>query len=121
MKLLLDAHNIKQYIQDRTLLNIEQLHVYHNDRIGLAGENFSGKTTLLHILNQDIIPEEGLVTQYTQVELIPQLKDMDTTNSGGEVTQMYIHKSFDKKPELLLADEPTTNLDTKSIENLEQQ
>ena len=46
---------------------------------------------------------------------------MDTTNSGGEVTQMYIYRSLDKKPELLLADEPTTNLDTNSIENLEQQ
>lgn len=121
MKILLDAHNIKQYVRDRMLLNIAQLHVYQNDRIGLVGENGSGKTTLLHILNQDLIPEEGFVTQFAKTELIPQFKKMDTTNSGGEVTQMYIYRSLDKKPELLLADEPTTNLDTKSIENLEQQ
>ncbi|MFO3702644.1 Vga family ABC-F type ribosomal protection protein [Staphylococcus felis] len=120
MKILLKALHIKQHVQDRLLLNIDRLQIYQNDRIGLVGKNGSGKTTLLHILDKKSFPEEGTVTQYSRCELIPQLKYMETTKSGGEVTQKYIQQSLVKKPELLLADEPTTNLDTNYIESLER-
>ncbi|HIA6910963.1 TPA: Vga family ABC-F type ribosomal protection protein [Staphylococcus aureus] len=120
MKILLEALRIKHYVQDRLLLNIDQLQIYQNDRIGLVGGNGSGKTTLLHILDEKLFPEEGTVTQYSRCELIPQLKHMETTKSGGEVTRKYIQQALDKNPELLLADEPTTNLDTNYIENLER-
>src|SRR5699024_10256645 len=51
----------------------------------------------------------------------PQLKNINTTKSGGEITQDYINRSLAKKPNILFADEPTTNLDTDNIEKLEQQ
>ena len=120
MKILLEVSHLKHYVQDRLLLNIEQLKIYKNDRIGLVGRNGSGKTTLLQILNKQLHPEEGSVTPYSRCELIPQLKQTDTTKSGGEVTQKYIQQAFNKSPELLLADEPTTNLDTNHIEALER-
>lgn len=41
--------------------------------------------------------------------------------SGGEVTQAYIVEALKKQTGLLLADEPTTNLDTAHIEWLEKQ
>ncbi|MBA2876229.1 Vga family ABC-F type ribosomal protection protein [Thermaerobacillus caldiproteolyticus] len=118
--LLLEAHHVKHYVQDRLLLDVDQLQIHQNDRIGLVGRNGSGKTTLLQILAKKISPEEGVVIQHTQCELLPQFKRTDTTKSGGEVTQEYIQKALVKDPELLLADEPTTNLDTDHIEWLEK-
>src|SRR5699024_6461285 len=117
--LLLEAFHIKHYVQDRLLLDIYHLQVHQNDRIGLVGRNGNGKTTLLEILSKTISPEKGTVTQYSTCELIPQLKQVNSTKSGGELTKKYIQKALDKKPNLLLADEHTTNLDTSNIEALE--
>src|SRR5690625_2046341 len=117
--LLLEAFHIKHYVQDRLLLDIAHLQVHQNDRIGLVGRNGNGKTTLLEILSKTNSPEKGTVTQHSTCELIPQLKQVTSTKSGGELTKKYIQKALDKKPNLLLADEPTTNLDTSSIEALE--
>ncbi|HCZ6658932.1 TPA: ATP-binding cassette domain-containing protein, partial [Staphylococcus aureus] len=120
MKIMLEGLHIKHYVQDRLLLNINRLKIYQNDRIGLVGKNGNGKTTLLHILYKKIVPEEGIVKQFSHCELIPQLKLIESTKSGGEVTRNYIRQALDKNPELLLADEPTTNLDNDYIEKLEQ-
>lgn len=118
--LLLEAHHIKYYVQDRLLLDVDQLQIHQHDRIGLVGRNGSGKTTLLQLLAEKISPEEGNIIQHTQCEILPQLKPTDTTKSGGEVTQEYIQKALVNDPELLFADEPTTNLDTDHIEWLEK-
>lgn len=117
---LLEANHIKYYVQDRLLLDVDQLQIHQNARIGLVGRNGSGKTTLFQMLAGKISPEEGNVIQRTRCELLPQLKRTDTTKSGGEVTQEYVQKALMKDAELLLADEPTTNLDTEHIEWLEK-
>ncbi|WP_353948634.1 Vga family ABC-F type ribosomal protection protein [Sporolactobacillus sp. Y61] len=117
---LLEALKIKYDVKDRLLFDIDQLYVYEHDRIGLVGPNGSGKTTLLNILAKKLNPEEGTVIQRASCELLPQLKRADTTKSGGEVTQAYIQDALFRDPELLLADEPTTNLDLEHIEWLEK-
>ncbi|HEY4600687.1 MAG TPA: Vga family ABC-F type ribosomal protection protein [Cerasibacillus sp.] len=118
--IFIEAQNIKHYIKDRLILDIDNIQIYKNDRIGLVGRNGSGKTTLLNILAGRLSPETGKVIHYTQCGLLPQIKRTDTMKSGGEVTQDYITKAFIKAPEVLLADEPTTNLDTEHIEWLEK-
>ncbi|MFD1851695.1 Vga family ABC-F type ribosomal protection protein [Oceanobacillus bengalensis] len=119
--MLLEAINLKYEIKDRLLFEVETLKINNKDRIGLVGRNGSGKTTLLELLANRRQPTEGTILTEATRELIPQLKRTDSVMSGGEVTQEYINLSLAKKAEILLADEPTTNLDTAHIEKLEKQ
>lgn len=114
--LLLEAKNMKYQIKDRLLFNIKELSIHRNDRIGLVGRNGSGKTSLLEMLSN----ENPEIIKHGTVYLLPQIKRMSTTKSGGEVTQEYINKALSLKSDILLADEPTTNLDIDRIEKLEK-
>ncbi|MHA6253354.1 Vga family ABC-F type ribosomal protection protein [Oceanobacillus sp. CAU 1775] len=114
-----EISQIKYEISDRTLFEIEHLQIQVKDRIGLVGKNGTGKTSLLEILAGKKSPTSGSVTEDASVTLLPQLKDSTTTKSGGEITQKYIDNALAEKADLLLADEPTTNLDTEKIEKLE--
>lgn len=118
--ILLEALHIKHYVKDRLIIHVDQLQIHKNDRIGLVGRNGSGKTTLLNVLAGRLTPENGTVICRTLCELLPQLKRTDTTDSGGEVTQAYIQDALMKAPEILLADEPTTHLDSEHMEWLEK-
>lgn len=118
---ILRADHIRYDVQDRRLFNISELQINEGERIGLVGPNGSGKTTLLRILAGEIIPDEGTIFRHSVCELIPQLKRVDTSKSGGEVTQKYIQEALVQNPGLLIADEPTTHLDTKHIEWLEKE
>ncbi len=137
--LLLEAANIKKYYGDRLLLAFDGLRVYTGDKIGIIGQNGSGKTTLLNILSKDIKPDEGSVKQFSDMTYIRQfsdetieadpkmLKEFSLSQklhqdvfSGGEYTRIKLANSLGDPGLLLLADEPTTNLDYKGIELLTQ-
>lgn len=118
--LLLEATDIKVHIEDRLLFDIEKLQVHANDRIGLVGRNGSGKTTLLEILAKKRKGDTGSIKVFGRTTLLPQLKNFSSPKSGGEVTQQYIIDALEQNPEVLLADEPTTNLDTAHVEWLEK-
>ena len=117
---------------ERRLLEIDQLRIYDSDRIGLIGENGAGKTTLLRILAGERQPEEGNVRRFAPSAVIHQegagnpgedqelrarfhAQENRKGLSGGEMTRNRISEALSSHPELLMADEPTTDLDQEGL------
>lgn len=115
------------------------LKIYEDSRIGIAGRNGSGKSTLLQLIAGVDVPDKGHVNLRWPPAFIPQLekaeplfltakeKDIwgvsgvdETKKSGGEETRQKIAEAFSADTRLLLADEPTSHLDIKGIEQLEK-
>lgn len=118
---VLTIQEIKYSIGIRDLLNIEKIQMQDGQRVGLVGPNGSGKTTLFNIINGSVDADVADFHINGRIALLPQLKKTATTKSGGEVSQDYILRALSENPQLLLADEPTTNLDTSHTEWVEKQ
>lgn len=136
--LLGEMINVKKYYGDRLVLKVENFKIYTGNRIGIVGINGAGKTTMLDILTGRSIPEEGTVVLRGSYSYITQLQDEpsnpvnsaiasrfnvnNTINegmSGGEKTRLKIAGELSKNSSLIIADEPTSNLDTEGIELLQ--
>lgn len=119
--ILIELNKIKKTINALTLFEADRLMIDKQARIGLVGKNGSGKSTLLNLIagNQEL--DRGQIKRSGSITLLPQLKTTDTSESGGEVTQRYIDHAVAEKADLLLADEPTTNLDQNRIKQLTNQ
>lgn len=136
---MIECKDIKKYFGDRLLLDIEDLKIYSEDRIGIVGVNGVGKTTLINILMKRLEPDEGNIKLNGSYSFISQLEEseaMEISNemaskfnipstwddnmSGGEKTRFKLASAFDKNVDMIFADEPTSNLDIKGIELLEK-
>lgn len=132
--LILDIKDLKKYYGERLILNIENLKLYSNDKVGLVGLNGSGKTTLLNIIGKEDTFYEGFINTTMEPFYIKQLEDnfkmefdqkqisklgLKDKNkefmSGGELTRLKIAQFITANPKFLLADEPTSNLDFEGI------
>lgn len=58
---LLGVNNISMSFADRVLFSAVSFDVYDGEKIGFVGVNGCGKTTLFHILRDEISPDEGNV------------------------------------------------------------
>ncbi|MDD4439953.1 MAG: ATP-binding cassette domain-containing protein, partial [Tissierellia bacterium] len=137
--LIIECSNIKKFYRDRLILDIDNLNIYSEDRIGVVGINGSGKTTLINILNQRIDPDEGWVRLMGKTEYISQLDEPEIHEissemaskfgvetlwnenmSGGEKTRFKLAKALENESMLIFADEPTSNMDIEGIELMEK-
>ncbi len=131
-KILLEAAGLRLSYGERQLLRVDQLRIYDTDRIGLIGENGAGKTTLLRILAGEKQPDAGTVRRFVPAAVIhqegkcspgedPELRarfraqESRESLSGGEMTRNRISEALSGHPELLMADEPTTDLDQEGL------
>lgn len=142
--LLAQMNMIRKYYGDRLILKVDDFKLYKNDRIGIVGVNGSGKTTFLNILTNRTIPDEGTAKIYGTYSYITQIgtysdyekkEDIDghaasrlgvnnlgsEALSGGEVTRLKIARAFSKDNALIIADEPTSNLDSEGTELLQRE
>lgn len=132
-------NKVKKYYGDRLILDIDKLEILDGDRIGLVGVNGAGKTTLIKALINDTTIDEGNVYITKSFAYISQTEDAnekfldnnlknvfnapseyDDFLSGGEKVKFKIAKSLSENKNLIIADEPTANLDEYSIETLEK-
>jgi macrolide transport system ATP-binding/permease protein len=137
--LLMECSNIKKYFGDRLILDIENLKVYSEDRIGVIGVNGVGKTTLINILSQRLEADEGWVKLYGRYSYISQLEapenriissemasrfgvtsSWNDNMSGGEKTRFKLAHALANDSLLMFADEPTSNVDIEGIELMEK-
>ena len=131
-KIYLEVSGLHLSYGERQLLRIDQLRIYDTDRIGLIGENGAGKTTLLRILAGEKQPDAGTVRRFVPAAVIhqegkcspgedPELRarfraqESRESLSGGEMTRNRISEALSGHPELLMADEPTTDLDQEGL------
>src|SRR5690625_926943 len=117
---VIDIQRLKVTIGTRELLNIKKLQVQAGSRIGLVGKNGSGKTTLFKALLNEVDTDISQFTVKGSTYSLPQIKQTDSYKSGGEISKDYLIKAFNESSNILLADEPTTNLDTNHIEWVER-
>ncbi len=137
--LLVECSNIKKSFGDRSILDIENLKVCSQDRIGVVGVNGVGKTTLINILCQRLQPDEGHVKLYGTYSYISQLEEPESISitsemasrfnvesiwngnmSGGEKTRFKLAYALSQNSQLIFADEPTSNMDIEGIELMEK-
>lgn len=137
--LLIECSKIKKSFGDRLILDIDNLKIYSEDRVGIVGVNGAGKTTLLNILSQRLEPDEGWIRLYGKAGFISQLDWPDRKNiseeaaakfgirplwnenmSGGEKTRFKLAQALEEPNILIFADEPTSNVDMEGIELIEK-
>lgn len=137
--LLVKVENLKKYYADKLILDIDKLEILENDKIGLVGSNGQGKTTLLKAILGGIEIDEGyiyLTESYSyisqsenNIEICSDSKEKSLLNapdrfeeylSGGEKVKLKIADALSNKKNIIIADEPTSNLDKKSIGVLEE-
>ncbi len=119
--MLLEINNLEKSYGTRTVVSLKRLALYRGDKLAVVGKNGAGKTTLLKLITGEEEPDAGRVTVRGRLGVIAQFgtPDDDGAHSGGEKTSALIARALAQNPELLIADEPTTNLDLGSIERLE--
>jgi ATPase subunit of ABC transporter with duplicated ATPase domains len=98
------------YDADRDLLAGVYVVFNDTDKVAIVGDNGSGKTTMLRMLNGDVVPDTGQITQNASVFMLKQI-NVQEGKSGGEAQSDALARAFDSRAEILLLDEPTNNLD----------
>lgn len=139
-KTLLTCEGLLLRYGPRTVLDIERFELREGDRVGLVGENGAGKTTLLKVLSGEARADAGAVKRLAEISFIRQMDagapaelDFDPRLrrefaaqeareglSGGERTRRRIASALSQPGHILLADEPTSDLDAQGIERLEK-
>ena len=134
---LIKVKNLKKYYSDRLILDIDKFEINEGDKIGLIGGNGVGKSTFIKSIIGEIEIDGGEVTLTDSYSYISQIGDelqsyesnkikgllnapekYEKFLSGGEKIKIKIVNAMKDNKKLIIADEPTSNLDKESIQTL---
>jgi ATP-binding cassette subfamily F protein 3 len=91
---MLSVNNLSIYFTGKYLFNDVSFLITERDRIGLVGKNGAGKTTLLRIITGEQMPEQGSVSQPSDLKIGYLPQEMVTTGKGTVLEETL--KAFDE-------------------------
>lgn len=119
-----DAGSISVGEQDLTSMSEDQLALFRRDNVGFVFQSFNLIPTLNVVENIALplfpasMPAKAMFDQCTKaavaVGLAERLKHYPNQLSGGEQQRVAIARSLINNPQVIFADEPTGNLDTRT-------
>lgn len=129
----IEVKNIFYEVDDRKIFSDFSCQFERGKIYCIVGKNGSGKTTLLNLICGIIRPTRGNIeingVNLSEVDMISARKNLiavteqkeflkNDTLSGGERRGVSLKKTFSKKADLIILDEPDNNLDIDALENL---
>ena len=73
--MLLTSNSLIKTMNHKLLFKTPRLTIDNTDRIGIVGDNASGKTTLLNILSSRLQPDKGTIKCSTKTHLTQQIEN----------------------------------------------
>lgn len=84
--MILRVENISKEYRGKKVLNVDQLEIQANDVLGIVGNNGAGKTTMLSIMLDLIIPTSG--------RILSKGNEVQGTEDWKEYTTAFLDESF---------------------------
>lgn len=116
------SRNVKVKGKDLSGLNDEQLTIFRRRNIGFIFQNYN-LVPVLNVYENIVLPVEldgdtvdkNFMDEVVQMlALGDKLQNMPNNLSGGQQQRVAIARALVSKPAIILADEPTGNLDSKT-------
>lgn len=112
--------------EDISKKNEEQLTIFRRRHIGFVFQNYN-LVPMLNVYENIVLPveldgnkvdKEFLNDVVAMLGLSERMENMPNELSGGQQQRVSIARALITKPDIILADEPTGNLDTKTSEDV---